>query len=174
MAPAAAEPVEGMERPEDPHEGAVPAGYDWPTHGGYLGCLLGVMASCLLAAFIGSTVFAALRCSSPIPSDPTLKGCHALLPGGVTILLTAAVTLAIVVALGRLGFVLGKRLLREYPQPQGRTWGEHDATPAPAAPEPEPGAPADPPLAAADRDQDGHVDRALASPAPQEHGEPSR
>jgi hypothetical protein len=170
MAPAAARPLEGTQRtqrPEDPHEGAVPAGYDWPTHGGYLGCLLGVMASCLLAAFFGSTVFAALRCSSPIPGDPTLKGCRALLPGSVTILLTVVVTLAIVVALGRLGFVLGKRLLREYPQPQGGTWGERDDAPEPGAPEP------DAPLAAGDHDEDGHADRALASPAPHEQTEPS-
>jgi hypothetical protein len=170
MAPAAAGPVEGTQRtqrPEDPHEGAVPAGYDWPTHGGYLGCLLGVMASCLLAAFFGSTVFAALRCSSPIPGDPTVKGCRALLPGSVTILLTVVVTLAIVVALGRLGFVLGKRWLREYPQPQGGTWGERDDAPEPGAPEP------DSPRAAADYAEDGHADRALASPAPQEQTEPS-
>ncbi len=170
MAPAAAGPVEGTEgteRQEDPHEGAVPAGYDWPTHGGYLGCLLGVMASCLLAAFFGSTVFAALRCSSPIPSDPTVKGCRALLPGSVTILLTVVVTLAIVVALGRLGFVLGKRWLREYPQAQGGTWGERDDAPEPGAPEP------DSPRAAADHDEDGHAYRALASPAPQEQTEPS-
>lgn len=170
MAPAAAGPVEGTERPErpeDPHEGAVPAGYDWPTHGGYLGCLLGVMASCLLAAFFGSTVFAALRCSSPIPGDPTVNGCRALLPGSVTILLTVVVTLAIVVALGRLGFVLGKRWLREYPQAQGGTWGERDDALEPGAPEP------DAPLAGADYDEDGHADRALASPAPQEQTEPS-
>src|SRR5258705_11876483 len=96
MAPAAAGPVESTERPEDPHEGAVPAGYDWPTHGGYLGCLLGVMASCLLAAFFGSTVFAALGCSSPIPGGSHVKGFRALLPGSVTILPTVAVKLAIV------------------------------------------------------------------------------
>ena len=168
MAPAAAGPVESTERPEDPHEGAVPAGYDWPTHGGYLGCLLGVMASCLLAAFFGSTVFAALRCSSPIPGDPTLKGCRALLPGSVTILLTVVVTLAIIVALGRVGFVLGKRWLREYPQSQGGTWGERDDAPEPGKPEP------DSPLAAADHDEDGLADRALASPAPQEQTEPSQ
>src|SRR5512146_2397929 len=35
---------------EDPrYEGATPPGYDWPTHGGYLGCLLAVMFACLLA-----------------------------------------------------------------------------------------------------------------------------
>jgi hypothetical protein len=168
MAPTGAGPVEGAERPEDPHEGAVPPGYDWPTHGGYLGCLLGVMASCLLAAFFGSTLFAALRCSSPIPGDPTLKGCHPLLPASATILLTLVVTLAIVVALGRLGFMLGKRWLREYPQPQGGTWGERDDAPEPGAQQPDS---AEPP-AGADHEHDGHADGALASPAPHEQIEP--
>jgi len=55
--------------PRDLYEGAVPPGYDWTTHGGYLGCLIGLMASCLFGAFLGSTLFAALSCSSPIPGD---------------------------------------------------------------------------------------------------------
>ncbi len=42
-----ADPARGSEDPR--HEGATPPGYDWPTHGGYLGCLLAVMFACLLA-----------------------------------------------------------------------------------------------------------------------------
>jgi hypothetical protein len=36
------------------------------------------------------------------------------------------VFLAIVFAVARLGYILGKRFLREYPQPTRKTWGEDD------------------------------------------------
>lgn len=99
--------------PDDPYEGAVPPGYDWPTHGGYLGCLLGVMASCLLGGFIGSTMFPAFAH-------------YNLMPGWVAGLLTLAVYVLLVAGIGRLGYVLGRRFLREYAQPAGKTWGEDD------------------------------------------------
>lgn len=99
--------------PNNPYEGAVPPGYDWPTHGGYLGCLLGVMASCLLGGFIGSTMFPALAH-------------YNLMPGWVAGLLTLVVYVVLVGGIGRLGYVLGRRFLREYPQPTGKTWGEDD------------------------------------------------
>ncbi|SRR5690349_7489374 len=111
--------------PRDPHEGAVPPGYDWPTHGGYLGCLIGLMASCLIGAFLGSTLFAALSCSSPIPGDTLVQGCRPLLPGVVSALLTVAAFAVATILLARLGWNLGKRFLREYPQPRP-TWGESD------------------------------------------------
>jgi len=111
--------------PRDPYEGAVPPGYDWPTHGGYLGCLIGLMASCLIGAFLGSTLFAALSCSSPIPGDTLIQGCRPLLPGIVSALLTVAAFLVATFLLTRLGWNLGKRFLREYPQPRP-TWGESD------------------------------------------------
>ena len=109
----------------DPYEGAVPAGYDWPTHGGYLGCLIGLMASCLIGAFLGSTLFAALSCSSPIPGDTLIQGCRPLLPGVVSALLTVVAFVVATIVLARLGWTLGKRFLREYPQPRP-TWGESD------------------------------------------------
>lgn len=99
--------------PNDPSEGAVPPGYDWPTHGGYLGCLLGVMASCLLGGFVGSTMFPALAH-------------YNLVPGWVAGLLTLVVYVLLVGGIGRLGYLLGRRFLREYPQPTGKTWGEDD------------------------------------------------
>ncbi len=99
--------------PANPYEGAVPPGYDWPTHGGYLGCLLGVMASCLIGGFIGSTFFPALAH-------------YNLMPGWVAGLLTLFVYVLLVAGIGRLGYVLGRRFLREYPQPSGKTWGEDD------------------------------------------------
>lgn len=97
----------------DPYDHAVPPGYDWPTHGGYLGCLLGLMASCLIGGFVGSTFF------------PTLAHYH-WMPGWVAGLLTVMVFVLIVVVVGRLGYILGKRFFREYPQPGRKTWGEDD------------------------------------------------
>ena len=99
--------------PPDPYEGAVPPGYDWPTHGGYLGCLLSLMASCLIGGFLGSTLFAALSY-------------HEVLPQPVTITMTVAVYLVIIIGLGRLGWVLGRRFYRQYTPPEVQTWGEHD------------------------------------------------
>lgn len=99
--------------PADPFEGALPPGYDWPTHGGYLGCLLGVMASCLIGGFVGSTMFPALAHFN-------------LVPGWVAGLLTVVVFVLLVAGIGRLGYALGRRFLREYPQPAGKSWGEDD------------------------------------------------
>jgi hypothetical protein len=117
-------------RRPDPHEGAVPPGYDWPTHGGYLGCLLSVIASCLIGGFLGSTFFSALS---------HLK----VLPVWAAAMLTVAIFVGCVVGLGRLGWVLGRRFYREYPQPYTPVWGEDDepeGTPEDPAPEqPAPG-----------------------------------
>lgn len=98
---------------EDPYEGAVPPGYDWPTHGGYLGCLLGMMPACLIGGFLGSTFFAFLNQAR-------------IVPGVVAGLLTALVFVLCMIGFGRLGWVLGRRFYRAYPQP-APTWGEHDA-----------------------------------------------
>jgi VIT1/CCC1 family predicted Fe2+/Mn2+ transporter len=91
--------------PSEASEGAVPPGYDWPTHGGYLGCLLSLMASCLIGGFLGSTLFAALSY-------------WRIVPAAVSIVLTIAVYAAVFIGLGRLGWILGKRFYREYPQPR--------------------------------------------------------
>lgn len=112
----AAEPA-GAARAADRYEGATPPGYDWPTHGGYLGCLLGVMTACLLAplgyilfGFVGSILVGPL--------------------GGfgvaLAVVVTVGVYLAVFVGLTRLGWRLGKRLLREYEQPSRPVWGEDD------------------------------------------------
>lgn len=101
---------------EDPYEGAVPPGYDWPTHGGYLGCLLGMMPACLVGGFLGSTFFAFLEKAQVVP-------------GIVSGLLTAAVFFLAMIGFGRLGWVLGRRFYRAYPQP-APTWGEHDDAPS--------------------------------------------
>ncbi|MGO8949858.1 MAG: hypothetical protein ACLQUY_19820 [Ktedonobacterales bacterium] len=85
----------------DADEGAVPPGYDWPTHGGYLGCLLSLVASCLVGGFLGTTLFAAL-------------GYWHVLPSVVTLLLTIGVFVAVAIGFGRLGWILGKRFYRDY------------------------------------------------------------
>jgi hypothetical protein len=103
--------------PEDEVEGATPPGYDWPTHGGYLGCLMGVMAGVLFGGFIGANIFAAYY--------NVLN-----LPLAVYILLNVALFLALLIGLGRLGWWLGRRFYRYYPQPAGATWGEANETEA--------------------------------------------
>lgn len=98
------------------HEGATPPGYDWPTHGGYLGCLLAVMFSCLLAplgyllvGFLGALL------------TPSLGGIGV----AVAIVVTVVAYVALFVGLSRLGWTMGRRYLREYPQPgASERWGE--------------------------------------------------
>jgi hypothetical protein len=104
--------AEVSEQAEDPYEGAVPPGYDWPTHGGYLGCLMGVVALSIVGTLIAAPLLALLTYSEVVP-----------LP--VSWLLTALVFLLCIFGGGRLGWVLGKRFYREYPR-ERPTWGESD------------------------------------------------
>lgn len=102
--PAAIAPEE-----EDPQAGAVPPGYDWPTHGGYLGCLFGLIVSCLLCGIVGAPI-------------AEISG-HGLLPTPLAIGITLLLAALFAVILGRAGWTLGRRFYREYPQPAGqRTW----------------------------------------------------
>lgn len=128
-------PVVDSEQDER-YRGATPPGYDWPTHGGYLGCLLGVMTGCLLAP-LGYIVFGFLGALLAAPL------------GGVGIalgvILTVALYLAVFVALSRLGWYMGKRFLREYEQPSRPVWGEDDDEAAPPIVEADPTVAADQP-----------------------------
>ncbi len=108
-----ATPEAASSPPEDEFEGATPPGYDWPTHGGYLGCLMGVMAGVLLGGFLGANIFAAYYNVLDLPL-------------AVYILLNVVLFLALLIGLGRLGWYLGRRYYRYYPQPAGPTWGEAD------------------------------------------------
>jgi hypothetical protein len=99
--------------PEDPYEGAVPPGYDWPTHGGYLGCLMAQLPACLVGGFLGSTLYNYLILAR-------------LLPGFVVGLLAVATFVVGMILFGRLGWLLGRRFYRAYEQP-APTWGESDA-----------------------------------------------
>ncbi len=112
----AAEAVAEDER----YRGATPPGYDWPTHGGYLGCLLGVMAACLVAP-LGYILFGFLGAFLARP----LGGFGVAL----AIIVTVGAYLALFVALTRLGWFMGKRFLREYEQPARPVWGEDDEEP---------------------------------------------
>jgi predicted lipid-binding transport protein (Tim44 family) len=112
--PETATPETASAQAEDEFEGATPPGYDWPTHGGYLGCLMGVMAGVLLGGFLGANIFAAYYNVLDLPL-------------AVYILLNVALFLVLLIGLGRLGWWLGRRYYRYYPQPAGPTWGESDA-----------------------------------------------
>ena len=100
---------------ELPEAGAVPPGYDWPTHGGYLGCLLGMMPACLVAGFLSSTFVA----------WPWFNGKSDLSPF-VSIVLVVALFIVCVYGFGRIGWVLGRRFYRKYPR-SAPTWGEDDS-----------------------------------------------
>jgi hypothetical protein len=99
--------------PEDPYEGAVPPGYDWPTHGGYLGCLVGSITGCLVTGFVGANLFSFLWASGTVS-------------GPIFVLLTLVALVLIMWALGRVGWVLGRRFYRAYEQPARPIWGEDD------------------------------------------------
>jgi hypothetical protein len=98
---------------EDEFEGATPPGYNWPTHGGYLGCLMGVMAGVLLGGFLGANLLSFIYIDKNLPL-------------AVFILLNVILFLLLLIGLGRLGWWLGRRYYRYYPQPVGPTWGESD------------------------------------------------
>jgi hypothetical protein len=104
-------PVERAEAPTDPLEGAVPPGYDWPTHGGYLGCLLGVVVACVLGGFLGSFLVG-------LASVTPLGFLVGSAPARIAIIV--GVFLLTLVGLGRVGWALGKRFYREYPRPTRR------------------------------------------------------
>jgi hypothetical protein len=108
-------PADPYGTPTDPYEGAVPPGYDWPTHGGYLGCLMGLVAACLLAGFVGSFVIGLISVTPVAVLVSTSFARIALL------VLSFAICFG---ALGSVGWKLGKRFYREYPQPTPRDSAE--------------------------------------------------
>jgi hypothetical protein len=114
-----------LQPPDSEVVGAVPPGYDWPTHGGYLGCLIGVFMACPVVGFLGANVWTLFRLSRL---------------GFPLFALASLALVACIIGVGRLGWALGKRFYRYYPQPQP-TWGESDAPAAPVETEPESVAP---------------------------------
>lgn len=94
---------------DDPYRGAVPPGYDWPTHGGYLGCVMGVVVGLVVGGFLGSLLIGLLSVSP-------LAGIVSAAAGRLTVLaLTFFATLFLT---GRAGYQLGRRFYREYPTPE--------------------------------------------------------
>jgi hypothetical protein len=111
QAQAPVQDIAGQAQAFDPYEGAVPPGYDWPTHGGYLGCLMGLVAAFLIGGFLGSFLVGLISVTplALLVASPAMR-----------IILIACVFVATLIALGRAGWVLGKRFYREYPRRVGR------------------------------------------------------
>lgn len=125
-APSDLEPLDAPDAPDaqetppavDPYEGATPPGYDeWPTHGGYLGCLMGVVLALVLAP-VGYILFGLIGASLFRP----LGYVGVWLAGIVTVISY----LVCFVALVRLGWRLGKHFYREYPRPAGQAASSFD------------------------------------------------
>jgi hypothetical protein len=112
-----ARPTPDMEA-ETPTAGAVPPGYDWPTHGGYLGCLIGGVFAFLLAAFLGSTLLGLLI------SIGTFNNAG-IIPKLLATVAVIVIFLACMVGIGRIGWLLGRRFYRKYPREE-LSWGEDD------------------------------------------------
>ncbi len=91
--PASGEPAS----PDDPS-----ALEEWPTHGGYLGCLMAIIFGCLLSGFLGSELISFVHY--------TTRG-----PAAIFITLAVLVMIAGIILFGRLGWWLGRRFYREYP-----------------------------------------------------------
>lgn len=102
---------------EYPESGAVPPGYDWPTHGGYLGCLLAMLPACLIAGFLSSTFVA----------WPWFNGKSNLHPVVASLIIVLLFVVS-VYGFGRIGWVLGRRFYRKYPRSEP-SWGEDDVVP---------------------------------------------
>lgn len=103
-----------MSNPEEtelqlpPEMAAMPVNDDlgeWPTHGGPLGCLVSMMIGCVLAGFLASTLISFVHF--------TTKGA-----GGWFVTGAVVVMLAFLIGFGWLGWIIGKRVYREYPAPQ--------------------------------------------------------
>jgi hypothetical protein len=99
----------------DPYPGAVPPGYDWPTHGGYLGCVMGVVVGLVVGGFLGSLLIGLLSVSP-------LAGVVSVAAGRLTVL--ALTFFATLILMGRAGYQLGRRFYREYPRPERSRLGE--------------------------------------------------
>lgn len=80
---------------------------EWPTHGGYLGCLMGIMFGCLAAAFIAS---------------PLVRGAtHVVANIGFQLNASALVIMLIGIMLfGFIGWKIGKRIFRDFSETESK------------------------------------------------------
>ena len=125
--PLAEEPQPAQVAPAGDAPEATPPQDEWPTHGGYLGCLLAVMFGCLFAGFF----------ASPLVQGAYRSGHGAGIGYGPALNIAAiAIMLVGLVIFGRVGWWIGKRVYREYPasarrgltatSPQAETQSEID------------------------------------------------
>jgi hypothetical protein len=88
------------------NEISQPPEEEWLTHGGYLGCLLAMVFGCLLAAFIATPLIRGTQLAS-------------IQNWGVAFTISAIFIMIVGISLfGWIGWKIGKRIFREYPQPQ--------------------------------------------------------
>lgn len=77
---------------------------EWPTHGGPLGCLVSMLTGCILAGFLGSTLISFVHFSTKSA-------------GGWFVVGAVVVMLTFLIGFGWVGWLIGKRMYREYPAP---------------------------------------------------------
>jgi len=99
-------PIGASAQPDEtPDEDRIPVPDDglgeWPTNGGPLGCLVGLMTGCVLAGFLGSTLISFVHFSK--------AGA-----GGWFIFSAVMVMLVFSIVFATLGWRIGKRFYREY------------------------------------------------------------
>lgn len=101
--PIPAEPQDEMPNATNDPEGAIPPGEEWMTHGGYLGCLIAITFGCLLASFVAS---------------PLVRGLSLAKQGTAIGFVVGAIILMLlgIIIFGRMGWWIGKRVYREYPE----------------------------------------------------------
>lgn len=102
--------------PEATTPSDVPELDEWPTHGGPLGCLLFLTLGCVLAGFFASPIVWGAKFAK----------------GGFFAFNAAAVIniIILLIVFGVVGWIVGKRIFREYPAPQRR---RRDSEPEPSS-----------------------------------------
>jgi len=109
------QPIEEQQQEDGATESAQmtdqPVEEEWPTHGGYLGCFLAILAGCLFAGFF----------ASPLIQGAYRTG-HGAGKGYGPVLTIIAIVIMIVglIIFGRIGWAIGKRVYKEYPTPVRR------------------------------------------------------
>jgi hypothetical protein len=84
---------------------------EWPTHGGYLGCFLALLAGCLFAGFFASPLVQHLQVAN-LSGHGASNGYGPLLT-----IIAIAIMIAGLIVFGRIGWIIGKRVYKEYPTP---------------------------------------------------------
>jgi len=88
-----------------------PTEEEWPTHGGYLGCFLALLAGCIFAGFFASPLVQFLQVAF-LTKHGTGKGY-----GPVLAIIAIVIMIVGLIIFGRIGWAIGKRVYKEYPTP---------------------------------------------------------